>query len=59
MVGGIAGMGYVTMGGMFTILKVRDDLTDDEDPGWYEPDPAELARAATDAELRRDGVHTG
>jgi hypothetical protein len=23
------------MGGMFTVLKVRDDITSYEDPGWY------------------------
>jgi hypothetical protein len=24
------------MGGMFTVLKVRDDITSYDDPGWYE-----------------------
>ncbi len=23
------------MGGMFTVLKVRDNITTYEDPGWY------------------------
>lgn len=27
--------GYIDMGGMFTILKVRDNLTSYQDPGWY------------------------
>ncbi len=27
---------YITMGGMFTVLKVRDRLDSYEDPGWYE-----------------------
>ncbi|MBL6751570.1 MAG: copper oxidase [Nevskia sp.] len=27
--------GTVGMGGMFTVLKVRDDLRGDTDPGWY------------------------
>ncbi|MDR3417491.1 MAG: copper oxidase [Nevskia sp.] len=27
--------GSVGMGGMFTVLKVRDDLQGDTDPGWY------------------------
>jgi FtsP/CotA-like multicopper oxidase with cupredoxin domain len=27
--------GNVEMGGMFTVLKVRDDLAGDGDPGWY------------------------
>lgn len=30
--------GNIEMGGMFTVLKVRDDLKScDEDPGWYRP----------------------
>ena len=28
--------GPIEMGGMFTVLKVRDDITSYEDPGWYE-----------------------
>ncbi len=27
--------GDIEMGGMFTVLKVRDDITTYEDPGWY------------------------
>ncbi len=27
--------GGIEMGGMFTVLKVRDDLTNYDDPGWY------------------------
>jgi hypothetical protein len=23
------------MGGMFTLLKIRDDIDYDHDPGWY------------------------
>ena len=30
---------YITMGGMFTIFKVRDKLATYEDPGWYENPP--------------------
>lgn len=30
--------GNIEMGGMFPVLKVRDDLKScDEDPGWYRP----------------------
>ncbi|HVZ35471.1 MAG TPA: copper oxidase, partial [Polyangiaceae bacterium] len=39
MVGGAGPHGYITMGGMFTILKVRDQLSGDGDPGWYEKPP--------------------
>jgi hypothetical protein len=27
--------GPIEMGGMFTVLKVRDGLTSYDDPGWY------------------------
>src|SRR5581483_3036087 len=37
MMGGVGPFGSVEMGGMFTIVKVRDKLaTYDEDPAWYE-----------------------
>jgi FtsP/CotA-like multicopper oxidase with cupredoxin domain len=48
---------YITMGGMFTVLKVRDRLASYEDPGWYENPSGTLASLASDAELKRDGVH--
>lgn len=52
---------YVTMGGMFTILKVRDHVSDEalaanEDPGWYDGPASERARAASAEELSRDGI---
>ncbi len=47
---------YITMGGMFTILKVRDKLDSYEDPGWYENPKGTLSIAATDQELKRDGI---
>jgi FtsP/CotA-like multicopper oxidase with cupredoxin domain len=38
--------GSIYMGGMFTILKVRDRLASyDEDPGWYEHPPGTVASA--------------
>jgi len=46
--------GYIDMGGMFTILKVRDNLTTYDDPGWYENPPGTLAALATNDELQRD-----
>ncbi len=36
MVGGYGPFDYITMGGMFTLLKVRSDLTSYQDPGWYQ-----------------------
>lgn len=55
MVGAQGPHDYITMGGMFTILKVRDGITHFHDPGWYD-DPKGMARPATSAELNRDGI---
>ena len=56
MVGGQAGFGYVTMGGMVTVLKVRDGLTDYADPGHYVHPPGTVADVASAADLTRDGI---
>jgi manganese oxidase len=48
--------GYIAMGGMFTLLKVRDNLTSYADPGWYKSPPHEQANLANEAELKRDGI---
>ena len=50
--------GYIDMGGMFTILKVRETLSNYEDPGWYESPPGTLTALASEEELRRDGIAT-
>jgi FtsP/CotA-like multicopper oxidase with cupredoxin domain len=48
---------YIPMGGLFTILKVRDRLTNyDEDPGWYQHSAGTVALKASDDELRRHGI---
>ncbi len=36
--------GNIEMGGMFTVLKVRDGITSYEDPGWYEFPSGTVAR---------------
>ncbi len=56
--GGGNGMyGFITMGGMFTILKVREKLESyDKDPGWYQAPPGTLATVASAAELAKDGI---
>ncbi len=46
----------ITMGGMFTILKVRDQLTGYGDPGWYDAPEGTLAERAPSADLERDGI---
>jgi hypothetical protein len=48
--------GTIDMGGMFTIIKVRDDLASYDDPGWYDHPAGSLARVATADELRADGI---
>ncbi len=57
MIGGQGKYDYITMGGMFTILKVRNNPpADGSDPGWYDAPPATIATNAADADLRRDGI---
>jgi hypothetical protein len=57
MKGGQGPFDYITMGGMFTIVKVRDQLKSyDEDPGWYQHPPGTVALKANEADLARDGI---
>lgn len=56
MVGKMHQYGYSGMGGMFTIVKVRDELADYGDPGHYEHPQGTLSRLATADELKRDGI---
>ena len=49
--------GYIDMGGMFTVLKVRDHVPEDgRVPGWYEHPPGTVAQVATSAQLKKDGI---
>lgn len=60
MKGGPGPFGYIDMGGMFTILKVRDEGGDYSDPGWYENPKGTVATAATAEELKGDlGLEPG
>lgn len=43
MMAGSGPQGPIEMGGMFTVLKVRDTLSGDADPGWYQPPPGTRA----------------
>jgi manganese oxidase len=57
MVGSWGPHDYITMGGMFTILKVRERVVDyDRDPGWYENPPGTLSSEASKEEMRHDGI---
>ena len=56
--GGQGPYGAIDMGGMFTVLKVRERVAGAGDPGWYEHPNGSVASTASAAELRRDGVRT-
>lgn len=58
MSGGPGPFGSITMGGMFTIVKVRENLKSyDEDPGWYDNPPGTVADKASAEDLARDGIN--
>jgi FtsP/CotA-like multicopper oxidase with cupredoxin domain len=44
MMAGTGPFGAIEMGGMFTVLKVREGITSYEDPGWYKQPPGTVAR---------------
>jgi manganese oxidase len=48
--------GKIDMGGMFTILKVRDDIASYDDPGWYKNPAGTVADVAGAGEMERDGI---
>jgi hypothetical protein len=56
MVGGRGPFDYITMGGMFTVLKVREGITNYDDPGWYQHPPGTVANLASADDLRRDDI---
>lgn len=56
MVGRPGPFGYITMGGMFSIFKVRDGIESFEDPGWYEYPEGTVAFAASRDDITRDEI---
>lgn len=56
MKGGAGPFSHIDMGGMFTVLKVRADITSYDDPGWYRHPAGTVAARASAADLRRDGI---
>ena len=57
MAGGQGQFDYITMGGMFTILKVRDEIPpNNADPGWYQNPPGTVSDVAPESDLKRDGI---
>ena len=59
MMGGEGPFGLITMGGMFTMLKVREKLDGTTDPGWYTIPAGTQAGVASEEDLRRDGLDRG
>lgn len=58
MVGARGPFDYITMGGMFTIVKVRDEDvgSENKDPGWYRNPPGTVADLARKEDMSRDGI---
>ncbi len=56
MVGAEGPRGYIPMGGLVNIVKVRRGITSFEDPGWYDNPEGTEARSATTSELTRDQI---
>ena len=59
MVGARGQYDYITMGGMFSIFKVREQLENYDDPGWYKHPDGTVAVIASADELSRDGIDVG
>jgi FtsP/CotA-like multicopper oxidase with cupredoxin domain len=56
--GGKGPFGTIDMGGMFTVLKVRERVSGAEDPGWFQHPEGTVASRAAAEELRRDGIRS-
>jgi FtsP/CotA-like multicopper oxidase with cupredoxin domain len=54
MLGAQGPFSYIDMGGMFTVLKVRENLDNYDDPGWYQHPPGTVSSIASAEELQRD-----
>jgi manganese oxidase len=48
--------GYIDMGGMFTVLKVRDNPEQADPAGWYENPPGTVAGRADPSRMQADGI---
>jgi manganese oxidase len=54
--GGPGPFSYIDMGGMFTILKVRDRVVGGERDRWFQHPPGTVATIADPARMRADGI---
>ena len=59
MAGGPGPFGYIDMGGMFTVLKVRDDASKEDGKGWYAHPKGTVATVADPEKMKRDGIDPG
>ncbi|MDB6171952.1 MAG: multicopper oxidase protein [Chthoniobacteraceae bacterium] len=58
MVGAPGPHDYITMGGMYTNIKIREKIDDyNVDPGWYQQPAGTMATLALEEDLRRDGIN--
>ncbi len=57
--GGRGPFGSIDMGGMFTLLKVRDDPSTADPDGWYRNPRGTVAGPAERAQMAADGIDTG
>lgn len=56
MLGGKGQFGTIDMGGMFTIVKVRDPGSDHTPTGWYQHPAGTVAGLASAEQLKADGI---
>jgi hypothetical protein len=56
MKGGQGPFGLIDMGGMFTILKVRQRPEEEDGSGWYQHPSGTVADRATPVQLAADGI---
>lgn len=54
--GGPGPFSTIDMGGMFTVLKVRDRVAGADASGWYAHPAGTTVEKATDAQMARDGI---
>ena len=56
MVGAPGPFDVIDMSGLLTLLKVRENLTSYDDPGWYQHPEGTVATLASGDQLSRDGI---
>jgi manganese oxidase len=56
MFGAPGAFGFINMGGMFTVLKVRENLAEGSEIGWYTHPAGTVADVAPMSDMHRDGI---